>query len=63
MEVVRQAIDELPEAQRQIVCLRIYDEKTFAEIAEELQIPLGTALSRMRAAVSKLKERLDQREP
>lgn len=62
VQVVRKAIDELPESQRQIVILRIYEEKTFAQIAEELQIPLGTALSRMRAAVSKLKDRLDQRE-
>ncbi len=54
VEAVRQAIDELPAAQQQIVRMRIYEEKTFAVIAEELQIPLGTALARMRAAIEKL---------
>lgn len=60
VEVVRQAIEELPPAQQQIVRLRMYEERTFAEIAEQLEIPLGTALSRMRAAVAKLRTRLDE---
>ncbi|MFM7844309.1 MAG: RNA polymerase sigma factor [Planctomycetota bacterium] len=53
---VRHAMDELPSDQRQVVCMRIDEEKTFAEIASELQIPLGTALSRMHAAVQKLRQ-------
>jgi RNA polymerase sigma-70 factor, ECF subfamily len=55
---MRQAIDELPPAQRQVVRMRIYEEKTFAVIAEKLQIPLGTALGRMHAATEKLRARL-----
>jgi RNA polymerase sigma-70 factor (ECF subfamily) len=51
---VRAALDELPPEQRQVVRMRIYEEKTFAVIAEELQIPLGTALARMRSAMIKL---------
>jgi RNA polymerase sigma-70 factor (ECF subfamily) len=35
--------------------LRIFEDRTFAEIAEQLQIPLGTALSRMRLALEKLR--------
>jgi RNA polymerase sigma-70 factor (ECF subfamily) len=58
VESVRQALDELPPEQRQIVRMRIYEEKTFAIIAEELNIPLGTALGRMRAALMKLRTRL-----
>jgi RNA polymerase sigma-70 factor (ECF subfamily) len=58
VEVVRRAIDELPTAQRQILHERIYEEKTFAQIAKELNIPLGTALARMRAALAKLRARL-----
>jgi hypothetical protein len=38
--------------------MRIYEEKTFAVIAKELKIPLGTALGRMRAAMIKLRARL-----
>lgn len=48
-------IQELPEEQRRVLELRIYHDKTFAEIADELSIPLGTALSRMRLAVERLR--------
>ena len=51
VEAVRKAIDELPLEQQQIVRKRIYEEKTFAVIAGELGIPLGTALGRMRSAL------------
>jgi len=60
VEQVRQALDELPPEQRQVVRMRIYEEKTFAVIAEELGIPLGTALGRMRTAMQKLKKALEQ---
>lgn len=55
VERVRQALEQLPPDQRRIVRMRIYEEKTFAVIAEELKIPLGTALGRMRAALIKLR--------
>ena len=61
--LVRRAIDELPAAQREVLHLRIYDEKTFAQIAAELNIPLGTALARMRAALAKLRKRLSDENP
>jgi RNA polymerase sigma-70 factor (ECF subfamily) len=57
---VRQAIAELPPDQRQVVQMRIYEDKTFAVIAKELGIPLGTALGRMRAATFKLRARLEE---
>ena len=56
---VRNAIDELSEEQRQVVCMRIYQEKTFAAIAEELGQPLGTVLTRMRLALRKLGKQFD----
>jgi RNA polymerase sigma factor (sigma-70 family) len=62
VQAVREALDELPPEQRQVVRMRIYEEKTFATIAKELKIPLGTALGRMRAAMLKLKAKLDQTE-
>jgi RNA polymerase sigma factor (sigma-70 family) len=58
VQAVRKALDDLPPDQRQIVRMRIYEEKTFAVIASELNIPLGTALGRMRAAMIKLKAKL-----
>jgi RNA polymerase sigma-70 factor (ECF subfamily) len=57
---VKDALEELPPDQRQVVRMRIYEEKTFAVIAEELQIPLGTALGRMRTALIKLRAKLDE---
>ena len=60
VEAVRAALEQLPPDQRQIVRMRMYEEKTFAVIAEELKIPLGTALGRMRTALIKLKARLDE---
>jgi len=63
MERVRQALRELAPAQQQVVQMRIYEEKTFATIAEELGIPLGTALGRMRTALQKLQHRFRSGEP
>ena len=54
VERVRRAIDELPAEQREVVRLRIYAEKTFAEIAFDTGAPLGTVLTRMRLASKKL---------
>ncbi len=59
VERVRQALADLSAEQRTIVRMRIYEQKTFKVIANELQIPLGTALSRMRAALGQLRNRLD----
>jgi RNA polymerase sigma-70 factor (ECF subfamily) len=61
VERVREALEQLPPDQRQVVRMRIYEEKTFAVIAEELKIPLGTALGRMRSALIKLRTRLAEK--
>lgn len=55
---VRQAIDELSPELQQVLRMRIYEDKTFVQIAEELDIPLGTALGRMRNAMNKLRGKL-----
>jgi RNA polymerase sigma factor (sigma-70 family) len=62
VEAVRAALARLPAKQRQVVEMRIYEEKTFARIAEELGIPLGTALARMRAALGRLRESVQLRD-
>lgn len=58
VERVRRAIEQLPAEQRQVVRMRITDQKKFAEIARELQLPLGTVLSRMQLALAKLRKSL-----
>ena len=55
---VRAAIDRLPDPQRTVVLLRMRDAMTFSAIADKLDIPLSTALTRMQAALDKLREYL-----
>lgn len=51
-----QLLVQLPPDQQHVVRQRIYEEKTFATIASELNVPLGTVLTRMRLAVEKLRK-------
>jgi RNA polymerase sigma-70 factor (ECF subfamily) len=53
---LRQAIEQLPENQRQVLMLRYYSQLKFVEIAEMLGCPLNTALGRMHKAMIRLKE-------
>lgn len=53
---LRAAIEQLPEAQKQVVLLRYYSEMKFVEIARVLGCPLNTALGRMHKATLKLRE-------
>ena len=56
--VVRAALESLPQEQRRVVRLRMYDEMKFADIAQHLGVPLGTVLTRMQLAMKKLREAL-----
>lgn len=53
---LKQALQELPPEQQQVIRRRIHDDKTFAVIADELNVPLGTVLTRMRLAIQKLQK-------
>ncbi len=61
IERLRRAIETLPLGQRQVVQRRIQNEETFAEIAASMNIPLGTALTRMRTAIEKLRKQLNEK--
>jgi RNA polymerase sigma-70 factor (ECF subfamily) len=52
------ALDELPDAFRQAVWLRDVEEFTYAEIAEMLNVPIGTVMSRISRGRRMLFERL-----
>jgi RNA polymerase sigma-70 factor (ECF subfamily) len=52
---LRKLIDRLPEKQKTVVLLKVYQGLTFEQIAEICECPLSTVLSRMRYAVSKLR--------
>jgi RNA polymerase sigma-70 factor, ECF subfamily len=51
---VSRAMAELPGEQRAVVHLKIWEDLTFAQIAEALDIPANTAASRYRYAIDKL---------
>ena len=57
-EDVRRAVGSLTECPRQVLLMRIEGELSFREIAEELDVPIGTALTWMRTATTKLKDML-----
>ena len=59
-EKLRQAIDALPENQKQVLLLRYYSGLKFVEIAEMLGCPLNTALGRMHKAMQKLKTMMEE---
>lgn len=52
------AIDRLPGEQREVLAMKIWNELTFAEIAEVLGISQNTAASRYRYALAALKKNL-----
>jgi RNA polymerase sigma-70 factor (ECF subfamily) len=52
------AIDELPDSFRQAVWLRDVEEFSYSEIADMLEIPLGTVMSRISRGRKALYERL-----
>jgi len=58
VEAVRVALAGLPVERRRVVRARIYENKTFAEIAKEDGLPLGTVLTRMRLALEELRRTL-----
>lgn len=55
IDAVRSAIDQLPEDQRSIVCMRDIDGMDYSEIAAVLDIPIGTVRSRLHRARLELK--------
>jgi RNA polymerase sigma-70 factor (ECF subfamily) len=59
---VAQGLDELPDAQRQVLVLRFYADLSVRGIAEELGIPEGTVKSRLHSAVRALRARLHEDE-
>jgi RNA polymerase sigma factor (sigma-70 family) len=53
------ALLRLPQEQSTVIRLSFLEERPHAEIAEALKIPLGTVKSRIRLALSRLKELLE----
>ena len=57
---VRNLIDELPEAQKEVVIMRHYLDMSFQEIAEQTGVSINTALGRMRYALNHIRKKMKQ---
>ena len=58
---VRAAFKDLSDEQRKVVQLSFFEDKAHGDVARILNIPLGTVKSRLRLALAKLRQRLDER--
>jgi RNA polymerase sigma-70 factor (ECF subfamily) len=56
--IVRRALNALPTEMRQVIVMKEYEELTFAEIAEILEIPVSTVKSRVYTGLQQLRARL-----
>lgn len=61
MNALRDALDELPTAQREAFTLRVLEQLSLAEAAEVLQCPIATVSYRTRQAESRVRAYLDAR--
>jgi len=57
-EALTEAIEELPRAQRDVLVATELEGRTFRELAEEWETPIGTLLARKHRAVRALRESL-----
>lgn len=62
-EQLAAALAELPEEFRLVVVMFYFEELSYQEIADELQIPVGTVMSRLSRGKSHLRRRLAPPEP
>ena len=53
-----QIVETLPSEQKEMIKLRIFNDYSFKDIAEELDISINTCLGRMRYALINLRKKL-----
>jgi RNA polymerase sigma-70 factor (ECF subfamily) len=58
LKQVRAAVNDLPVLYRQVIVLAYYDGLTYREVAKALDIPEGTAKTRLRAGLRRIGEKL-----
>jgi len=57
---LQRALDQLPQMDREIIILRHYGQLSFKEIAEQFQIPIGTALAKVHRGLKRLQKIMTQ---
>jgi RNA polymerase sigma-70 factor, ECF subfamily len=55
---VHTAVDALPAKERDVIALAYFEGLSQSEVADRLELPLGTVKTRTRAALARLAERL-----
>ena len=58
--IVRQAVSSLPVDLRQVIVMKEFEEMTFQEISETLELPLSTVKSRVYTALRQLRMKLER---
>ena len=58
--LVRQAVGSLPVDLRQVVVMKEFEDMTFQEISDTLEIPLSTVKSRLYTALKQLRSKLER---
>ena len=59
--LIQEAVLSLPDACRAVLVLREYEGLSYQEIADALEIPVGTVMSRLNYARKLLRDKLDQK--
>ncbi len=57
---LKKMIDQLPDDQKEVVKMRMYDDLSFKEIAEMTNVSINTALGRMRYAIINLRKMMEK---
>ena len=61
MEMLKVSLEELPDEFREVIVLRDLEDLSYKQIAEVINAPLGTVMSRLARARSRLKQILCSR--
>lgn len=60
LTLVRQAVESLPMDLRQVIVMKEFEEMTFQQISETLELPLSTVKSRVYTALKQLRMKLER---
>ncbi|MBC7901367.1 MAG: sigma-70 family RNA polymerase sigma factor [Saprospiraceae bacterium] len=60
LTIVRQAVTSLPVDLRQVIVMKEFEDMTFQEISETLDLPLSTVKSRLYTALKQLRMKLER---
>jgi RNA polymerase sigma-70 factor (ECF subfamily) len=60
LHLVRQAVTSLPSDLRQVIVMKEFEDMTFQEISETLEVPLSTVKSRLYTALKQLRLKLER---